>query len=689
MPPLSQEFKHHLHELMVETSDRLREELNGYKQRLVWEAQKRNNSAGIPIAYSDAAVYAFRTRVQATIDRYLQALETCGIVVDAEVEREMLKEIASLTSGPKSLSLPPGVTGPTVGAVQAEHGRKMERAGNALYREAANRLRELKMKAIRNAPAVPPVQTTPQSVPFTIASVAKTLAELKSLPTEEQAMILLRRLVQIYPTVRNTDKFHKGNILLPNDNCQIAMGFSDAENMRVREHLLGGSWTRLVNEGYLVDPRGSGFFDISEDGFAAAERAARPAPAALTQEQEIQKPRTEPSADGRPTVFISYSWESTAHQEWVLHLAERLRADGGVNVILDRWHLRLGQDKTLFMEENVAESDFVLVVCTPEYAEKANKRRGGVGYEAMIITGELAADVHQTRFIPVLRQGAWDKTSMPRWLTARTGADLRGDPYKESEYEGLVRELHGEHLKAPQLGPKPTFPRPTPAFGTQLTAPAENPIQSQGAIVNLLSQCRELVTVEHSDGKRHENVRALVTEDTIIVPDAKVPISTNDIVLRQLPSGLVERMVVTEPTFYAQVRTIPAHYQLKYRRQGQGSADTPGYHIHVTGDNARINIGSADSSVNVLNQQQPLDLNALADELALLRSALVKTATTAEEHRAIGALASAELEAKSGDRSKMLNALSTLGSAGKWVLDGAKNVGVAVAAAAIKAQLGI
>src|ERR1022692_2458091 len=139
MPSLSQEFRHHLHELMMETSDRLRDELNGYKNNLVWQAQKRNNSAGIPTAYSDSAVYAFRTRVEATIKSYLDALEKCGIVVDAIVESEMLREISPLTSGPKSLSLPPGVTGPTVGAVQAEHARKMERTGNALYREAKNR----------------------------------------------------------------------------------------------------------------------------------------------------------------------------------------------------------------------------------------------------------------------------------------------------------------------------------------------------------------------------------------------------------------------------------------------------------------------------------------------------------------------------------------------------------------------
>ena len=114
-------------------------------------------------------------------------------------------------------------------------------------------------------------------------------------------------------------------------------------------------------------------------------------------------------------------------------------------------------DKSIFMETGIAESDFVLIICMPVYATKANKRHGGVGYEAMIITGELAEDIQETKFIPVLREGEWNKTSMLRWLKTKTGADLRGNPYNEGQYNLLVRELHGEYLKPPAPGPKPDF----------------------------------------------------------------------------------------------------------------------------------------------------------------------------------------------------------------------------------------
>ncbi|SDF05407.1 SEFIR domain-containing protein [Fontibacillus panacisegetis] len=38
-----------------------------------------------------------------------------------------------------------------------------------------------------------------------------------------------------------------------------------------------------------------------------------------------------------PTVFISYSWTSPEHEQWLYDLAERLMASDGVNVKLDKW----------------------------------------------------------------------------------------------------------------------------------------------------------------------------------------------------------------------------------------------------------------------------------------------------------------------------------------------------------------
>jgi hypothetical protein len=79
-----------------------------------------------------------------------------------------------------------------------------------------------------------------------------------------------------------------------------------------------------------------------------------------------------------------------------------------------------------------------------------------------------------------------------------------------------------------------------------------------------------------------------------------------------------------------------------------------------------------------------VDLPVLAEQLSQLREELLKRAADAEHHAAIGAVASAEIEARKGDGPKALEYLSR---AGKWALDVATQIGVRVAAAAITGTL--
>ena len=92
-----------------------------------------------------------------------------------------------------------------------------------------------------------------------------------------------------------------------------------------------------------------------------------------------------------PTVFISYSHDDSEHKRWVLDLAGHLRANG-VDVLIDAWDLSPGDDVPKFMERGVRDVDRVLMICTEKYTSKANDGEGGVGYEAMIVTGELVRD---------------------------------------------------------------------------------------------------------------------------------------------------------------------------------------------------------------------------------------------------------------------------------------------------------
>ena len=48
----------------------------------------------------------------------------------------------------------------------------------------------------------------------------------------------------------------------------------------------------------------------------------------------------------RPIIFISYSWDSEVHKEWILKLADDLIKDYGADVILDQYELNAGKDLT-------------------------------------------------------------------------------------------------------------------------------------------------------------------------------------------------------------------------------------------------------------------------------------------------------------------------------------------------------
>lgn len=103
--------------------------------------------------------------------------------------------------------------------------------------------------------------------------------------------------------------------------------------------------------------------------------------------------------------FISYSWSSPEHEQWVLNLAEQL-CENGIDVQLDKWGLKEGHDKFSFMEKMVTDPEIkkVIIVSDKIYAEKADQRTGGVGTETQIITPELYGKTEQNKFVIVTTQ---------------------------------------------------------------------------------------------------------------------------------------------------------------------------------------------------------------------------------------------------------------------------------------------
>ncbi len=159
-------------------------------------------------------------------------------------------------------------------------------------------------------------------------------------------------------------------------------------------------------------------------------------------------------------VFISYSRSSPNRQEWVRHLAGKLRKCD-VNVALDQWDLKAGNDIYAYMEQIVSGEDInkVIIVCDTDYAQKANSRQKGVGVETQIISTEIYNKTDQNKFIPVLAEkDSTENPSIPICCKNLLHIDLSDDNKYESNFKDLLRAIYEEpeHTK-PKLGKRPDF----------------------------------------------------------------------------------------------------------------------------------------------------------------------------------------------------------------------------------------
>lgn len=167
----------------------------------------------------------------------------------------------------------------------------------------------------------------------------------------------------------------------------------------------------------------------------------------------IETPKT-------PKLFISYSWSSPEHSQWVLQFAEELVSQG-IEVLLDKWDLKPGHDTFAFMESMVVDPTVtkVLMICDATYARKSDQRQGGAGTEAQIITPEIYAKAAQDKFAAVVRErDAEGKALVPAYYRSRLYFDLEDATKYAEEFERIVRWAWDAQAEVrPPLGPKPSF----------------------------------------------------------------------------------------------------------------------------------------------------------------------------------------------------------------------------------------
>lgn len=162
----------------------------------------------------------------------------------------------------------------------------------------------------------------------------------------------------------------------------------------------------------------------------------------------------------KPRVFISYAWSNDEYKQKVLHFAKTLRSDG-VDVILDEWDLKEGNDTYAFMEKSVIDPSVtnVLILLNPTYEKKADSRNGGVGTETQIISSEVYNKIDQTKFLPVIFERYPDgRVPKPIYLKQTYHFDLSLSENFNKEYQKLVRTLYGVDVhQKPELGNTPNW----------------------------------------------------------------------------------------------------------------------------------------------------------------------------------------------------------------------------------------
>lgn len=158
-----------------------------------------------------------------------------------------------------------------------------------------------------------------------------------------------------------------------------------------------------------------------------------------------------------PRIFISYSHDSVEHRAAVLALSNRLRTDG-LDCQIDQYVNGFPpQGWQRWMEEQIEQADYVLLMCTPVYFQRyrgLDEDGGrGVNFEGVVISQHLyEAYYRNTKFVPVIPAGG-AYADVPIALRQYNTYEV------PRQYDDLYRYLSDQPAKtAPPLGSKRVMP---------------------------------------------------------------------------------------------------------------------------------------------------------------------------------------------------------------------------------------
>lgn len=170
----------------------------------------------------------------------------------------------------------------------------------------------------------------------------------------------------------------------------------------------------------------------------------------------VEKPVQKDDVPKSPRVFISYTGNNPANAEWARTLARALLRNG-VKARIDAFHLKPGSDLPQWMTNEVIMADKVLLICDKHYMEKADFRQGGVGWETMVIQGDmLTQGDNKNKYIAITREAAIDE-ALPIYMKSKYALNWGNSQDIDEDHLKKLVLLLFDCDEEPDLGPVPPY----------------------------------------------------------------------------------------------------------------------------------------------------------------------------------------------------------------------------------------